>query len=72
MTPKELTDARLRLGLSKEQLAAVLPVSGIRTIDKWESGQRGIPDTVATLIEVMLEFPGVRKYLVSKINSPIR
>ncbi len=42
--------ARARLGLTQGQLAAELGVHAM-TVSKWETGQRGIPEPVARLVQ---------------------
>jgi DNA-binding transcriptional regulator YiaG len=49
MTAEEFATERSRLGLSQTELAERLGVH-VRTIGKWERGERGIPEPVARLL----------------------
>jgi transcriptional regulator with XRE-family HTH domain len=50
MDGEELKAARARLGFTQAQLAAELGVHAM-TVSKWETGQRGIPEPVARLVQ---------------------
>jgi DNA-binding transcriptional regulator YiaG len=50
MDADDLKAARARLGLTQAQLAAELGVHAM-TVSKWETGQRGIPEPVARLMQ---------------------
>ena len=50
MDADEMKAARARLDLTQAQLAAELGVHAM-TVSKWETGQRGIPEPVARLIQ---------------------
>jgi DNA-binding transcriptional regulator YiaG len=50
MDADDLKAARARLGLTQAQLAAELGVHAM-TVSKWETGQRGIPEPVARLVQ---------------------
>ena len=41
-TPCALTDLRIRRGLTQQHVAALVH-AGLRTINRWESGQHPIP-----------------------------
>lgn len=49
MTASEFAAERSRLGWSQSELADRLGVH-VRTIGKWERGERGIPEPVARLL----------------------
>jgi DNA-binding transcriptional regulator YiaG len=49
MTADEFAAKRSHLGLSQSELAERLGVH-VRTIGKWERGERGIPEPVARLL----------------------
>jgi DNA-binding transcriptional regulator YiaG len=49
MTADAFAAERSRLGLSQSQLAERLGVH-VRTIGKWERGERGVPEPVARLL----------------------
>ena len=58
MTPTELKSARAQLGgLTQSQLAEIIGIKWDRTIRKWESGERPVPDAVAMLLNLFLENP---------------
>jgi len=52
MTAEHFASERSRLGLSQSELAARLGVH-VRTIGKWERGERGIPEPVARLLATL-------------------
>ncbi|MER3448145.1 MAG: transcriptional regulator [Candidatus Dadabacteria bacterium] len=58
MTPEELRQIRLRLGLSQMELAERLGVS-ISTVLSWEKGRRAISHVVALAIRCMVEHAGL-------------
>lgn len=53
MTPSEFKTIRQRAGLTQSGLAAVLRISDLRTIRKWEAGERSISGPVAILMEML-------------------
>lgn len=46
MTPQEFRDARIRLGLSQDEMASDLGVHDGRTVRRWEAGERRIPGEI--------------------------
>ena len=58
MTPQQLKSARAQLGgLTQSQMAEIIGIKHDRTIRKWESGERPVPDAVAMLLNLFLENP---------------
>ena len=58
MTPEQLKSARAQLGgLRQAELAQIIGIKWDRTIRKWESGERAIPEPVAILLNLFLENP---------------
>jgi DNA-binding transcriptional regulator YiaG len=53
MTPATFKAIRQRAGLSQSGLAARLRISDIRTIRKWEAGERTISGPVSLLMELL-------------------
>jgi DNA-binding transcriptional regulator YiaG len=53
MTPVLFIAARNRLGLTQAEMGKLLG-SGLRTIQHWEHGTRGIPKAVAMLLGYIL------------------
>lgn len=53
MTPATFKSIRERAGLTQSGLAAILRISDIRTIRKWEAGERAISGPVALLMELL-------------------
>lgn len=51
MTPTEFKSIRVRAGLTQAQLAARLRVDDIRTIRRYEAGERAISGPVSILME---------------------
>lgn len=58
MTPAEMKIARAKLGdLKTAELAQIIGIRWDRTVRKWESGERAIPEPVAILIRMFVENP---------------
>ena len=58
MTTEQLKSARAQLGgLRQADLAQIIGIKWDRTIRKWESGERAIPEPVAILIRMFVENP---------------
>lgn len=53
MSPPEITAIRKRYGLSQTELAAVLRISDIRTIRRWEKGEVPISGPASIVLELM-------------------
>ena len=57
MTPAEFRAARLALGLTQTEMGQRLGGErpyALRTVQSWESGERGIPPAVAALVKHFL------------------
>ena len=54
MEPSELKAARRELGMNKVDLAGRIRTP-YRTYDKWERGERRIPGSCETAVELLLE-----------------
>lgn len=54
MTGEQLRRSRLALGLTLDEFARLVRVSGGRTVRKWEDGEREVPGPVAVLTELFL------------------
>jgi DNA-binding transcriptional regulator YiaG len=59
MTPAEVRAAREALGMTKEQLAAVMGC-GLRAVQTWESGERNISATARLCLAFMRLVPRSR------------
>ena len=58
MTPAEMKIARAKLGdLKTAELAQIIGIRWDRTVRKWESGERAIPEPVAILVNLFIENP---------------
>jgi DNA-binding transcriptional regulator YiaG len=55
MTPATFQRIRAKLGMTQTQLAAVLRIEDIRTIRRWEKGERAISGPVSLLMELLDE-----------------
>ena len=55
MTPATFKAIRQRAGLTQSGLAAVLRIGDIRTIRRWEAGEREISGPVTLLMEMIDE-----------------
>jgi DNA-binding transcriptional regulator YiaG len=53
MTPATFQRIRAKLGMTQTQLAAVLRIEDIRTIRRWERGERAISGPVSLLMELL-------------------
>jgi DNA-binding transcriptional regulator YiaG len=55
MTPTQFKAIRQRAGLTQSSLAAVLRLSDLRTIRRYETGERAISGPVTLLMEFISE-----------------
>jgi DNA-binding transcriptional regulator YiaG len=53
MTPTEIKAIRQRYGLSQTELAALLRISDLRTIRRWEKGEVPISGPASIVLELM-------------------
>lgn len=53
MTPGTFKAIRKRAGLTQSGLAAMLRIADIRTIRRWETGEREISGPVSLLMEML-------------------
>ena len=53
MTPTEIRAIRQRHGLSQTELAALLRISDLRTIRRWEKGEVPISGPASIVLELM-------------------
>jgi DNA-binding transcriptional regulator YiaG len=53
MTPSTFKAIRQRAGLTQSGLAARLRINDVRTIRKWEAGERAISGPVSILMELL-------------------
>lgn len=57
MTPAELRQARLDLGLTLAAMATAAGIANLRTIQRYERGHYPIPGPVAALVRLWLAHP---------------
>lgn len=53
MTPAEIKAIRQRYGLSQTELAALLRISDLRTIRRWEKGEVPVSGPASVVLELM-------------------
>jgi DNA-binding transcriptional regulator YiaG len=53
MTPTEIKAIRQRYGLSQSELAALLRISDLRTIRRWEKGEVPVSGPASIVLELM-------------------
>jgi len=53
MTPQQIQTIRKRAGLTQSGLAALLRVSDLRTIRRWESGDVPVSGPASILLELL-------------------
>ena len=53
MNPSTFQRIRAKLGMTQTQLAAALRIEDIRTIRRWERGERAISGPVSLLMELL-------------------
>lgn len=63
MTPDEFKAARMRLGMSQNDMADFLGIASDRTVRRWEEGEKDIPGPVLLVLELIFNVPGVVEYL---------
>ncbi|MGN7869565.1 helix-turn-helix domain-containing protein [Paracoccus sp. 22332] len=54
MTPSDIKDARRKLGLTQDQLAAVMGLRGKQTVSEWERGVKSPDGQSVRLIQAYL------------------
>ena len=60
MTGEEFKIARLAAGLATQRSAADFLRSDLRTVQRWESGERTVPGPAETAILLLLQTVGMR------------
>lgn len=63
MKGPELKAIREKLRLTQAEFARVVGVASDRTVRKWEDGEREIPGTVLTILDIIEHCPEARKHL---------
>jgi putative transcriptional regulator len=53
MSPNEVKAIRERAGLSQARLAAVLRIDDVRSIRRWEHGERSVSGPASILLEML-------------------
>jgi DNA-binding transcriptional regulator YiaG len=53
MTPAEIKAIRQRYGLSQTELAALLRISDLRTVRRWEKGEVPVSGPASIILELM-------------------
>jgi DNA-binding transcriptional regulator YiaG len=53
MTPTEIQSIRKRAGLSQSGLAALLRISDLRTVRRWETGDTPISGPASIILELL-------------------
>lgn len=72
MTSEELKSFRRALGLSAEGYARLLRMQGVhagRTVQRWESGEQGVPGYVTLLCELLERVPAARAFLGLRLGD---
>ena len=64
MTPKNLTAARKKLGLSPTEMAKAMGVN-YDTYKSWQSGRRSMPAVAVRCVELLLKYPTTARKLAS-------
>ena len=62
MTPRQLTAARKKLGLTPTEMARAMGVS-YPTYKDWQSGRRGMAASAVRCVELLLTHPGTARKL---------
>jgi len=62
MTPKQLTAARKKLGLTPTEMARAMGVS-YPTFKDWQSGRRGMSASSVRCVELLLTHPATARKL---------
>jgi DNA-binding transcriptional regulator YiaG len=55
MTPEQFKAARLAAGLATQKAAADALESDLRTVRRWENGERAVPGPVRVALRLMLQ-----------------
>ena len=71
MTPKELADAAQTMGLTNSDLALITG-NTIRAVQYWFTGRNPIPQSVAILLNAMLEGHLDLEWLTEEVSRQLR
>lgn len=72
MTGREMKAVRRRLGLTQAEFAGLVNVS-VKTVERWEAGDKPISGPVVTLVKVLNEYPQIEEELVIPVPAyPLR
>jgi DNA-binding transcriptional regulator YiaG len=69
MTPEEFKEARNRFGLSQNDIARIFDLGSDRIVRRWEEGEKELPGSVKLLMEIVVNFPSVRRWLGIDIDG---
>ena len=65
MTPEHFRTIRTSLGLSLAQLAAIIRIEDIRTIRRYERGERSVSGPITVLMEMLEEAKSLHPFPVA-------
>jgi DNA-binding transcriptional regulator YiaG len=65
LSPAEVRAAREALGMTKDELAAVMGC-GLRAVQTWESGERNCPGPAVLALRLLMALPPSRRALLAR------
>jgi DNA-binding transcriptional regulator YiaG len=67
MTPATIKAIRTRAGLTQSQLAAMLRISDLRTVRRWESGDVPVSGPASIVLELLEAGELPERYLLAQL-----
>jgi DNA-binding transcriptional regulator YiaG len=67
MTPATIKAIRTRAGLTQSQLAALLRISDLRTVRRWESGDVPVSGPASIVLELLEAGELPERYLLAQL-----
>lgn len=72
VTGKDMKVIRRKLGLTQSEFAGLVNVS-VKTVERWETGNKAISGPIVTLLKILNEYPQIEEELVIPEQSyPLR
>lgn len=65
---RALRRLRLGMGMSQRQLVSFLGLMDTRNVRAWEAGEKGVPQSVWMVLELIYRFPEVQRFYNIEVN----
>ena len=72
LSGEEIRAVRKQLGLTQKEFAELVNVS-VKTVERWENGEKPVIGPVVTLVKILTEYPQIpENYRIPKKEYPMR